>query len=150
MWLHPEITVTFWAKAGVPIWQTFIYVVLWTSLTLTITYYGVGLAERWLINTGITKEITIKKWRGWWQSRNNNFKTAGPKKRVINWLGRQKNWIILACGFVPFVYGLPAAVIVTVKVLKIRNGLLILFIGNVFRSGIICVSIYQALIKIFF
>ena len=148
MWLHPEITVGLWSKGGVPIWQTFAYTTLWTSLTMTITYYGIGLAERWLIGRGIIKETTIKKWLGWWQSRDNNFKTAGPKKRITNWLSRQKNWTILTCGFVPFVYGLPAAVIATVKVLEIKNGLLILLIGNLFRNGVICASIYYPIYQI--
>lgn len=141
MGLHPEITVSLWAKAGVPIWQTFGYTIIWTSLTLSITYFGAGWIKNWIKK--FIKEEILEKWQNWWQLKNNHFQKHLPEKKIIGWLIRQKNWLILGCGFVPFVYGLPAAVIATARILEIRHALIILYCGNVFRNGIICFLIYK-------
>jgi len=152
MWLHPEVTVSLWSKAGVPFWWTFLYITCWTSITLIVTYFGIGVIKSLakLILKGVVKLIRVFK-KDFAGFRKNRFQDANKKyqKRLICWLNRQENWVVLACSSVPFVWGLPAAVIITVKTIGIKHGLLILLAGNVIRNGIICYIIYQGLIKIF-
>jgi len=145
MWLHPEITATLWSKAGVPIWQTFLYATVWTSGTLVLTYFSVGWLKRAVKN--IVKNSgnvggAIQKVGSWYSG--SGFKSTNDRynKKIAGWLIRQKNWLILMCSFIPFVYGLPAAVIITAKLLEIKRALPILLLGNVFRNAIICGLIY--------
>ena len=112
MWLHPEITVTLWSKAGVPIWQTFLYATSWTSLTLFLTYFSIGWLKKVVKNAvkNLSGADGIIRMVGSWYNRNNLKLVNGRyHKKMTGWLIRQKNWLILLCGFVPFFYGLPAA-----------------------------------------
>jgi hypothetical protein len=142
MWLHPEVTVGLWSKAGVPIWQTYLYTTLWTSATLIVTYFGAGWLKNWLCRQRLVREVIrlIEK-----QSLGNSIRAENSKhhKRILNLLVRQKNWLILVCGFIPFVYGLPAAVIVATKLMNIKYALPFLLAGNIFRNGMICFLVYQ-------
>jgi membrane protein implicated in regulation of membrane protease activity len=145
MWLHPEITIALWSKAGVPIWQTFLYAAGWTSLVLIIAYCGIGWLKRFIKKSlknrkGINR--TIQKATTWYDHTKSRMDNGPYSRRVTKWVARQKNWIILMCGFIPFVYGLPATVIVTAKLLEIKWALPVLILGNLFRNAIICGLIY--------
>lgn len=142
MWLHPEITVGLWSKAGVPLWYTLLFTTIWTSITLSLTYLGVGWLKTRAQKVKFIMEL-IQKAEELYQNNRFGPKNREHQKKAINWLVRQKNWIILGCGFIPFVYGLPAAVIIAAKLIGIRYALLVLLFGNFFRNAIICSLIYQ-------
>lgn len=147
MWLHPEITIGLWSGAGVPMWQTFLYTICWTSLTLSLTYLGTSWLKNLFKNMKGARDAIESIERFY---RKNSLKLNNGKyhKKLLNNLVRQKNWLILACGFIPFVYGLPATVIVVAKLMEIKHAFWILLLGNCFRNGIICLLIYQGF-KIF-
>ena len=146
MWPSPLTTITLWAKAGVPLWQTIFYVVLLTSISLSFTYFGTGWLENWVIKRGLVKRTTIEKWRAWQRKRNNSFQMNGLSEevnhRVKKWLIPKKDWKILACGFIPFIPLVPTIVIVVTKLLEIRNGFPFLILGNIVRNVIVCYFIY--------
>jgi len=147
MWPNPGTTVVLWAKGGVPLWQTILYVVFFTSISLSLTFFGTGWLERWIIKKGWLKRSTIERWRVRLQKGDNNFQTNGLEKRmrggIKKWLLPQKNWRILACGFIPFIPLLPTVVIVVTRLLEIRGGFLFLIFGNVVRNAIFCYVIYR-------
>jgi len=142
MWLHPEITIALWSRAHTPLWQTLLYTSLWTSFTLVLTYLGAGWVKKRLGRVEVARKI-IKVVEEWQRKRENKENNGKYQKKIVSLLSRQKEWLVLACGFIPFVYGLPAAVIVTAKLMEIRRALPILMLGNIFRNAIICLSIYQ-------
>lgn len=151
MWPNPGVTIGLWAKAGVPIWQTISYVVLLTSISLSLTYFGTGWLENFLIKKGVIRRTTIKKWRNWLERNNNLSRNEFHERlrdRIKSWLIPQKSWKILAWGFVPFIPVLPTVIIMATRLLEIRNGFLALILGNIFRNGILCCTIY--LIAYFF
>jgi len=147
MWPSPLATIALWAKGGVPLWQTIAYVVFLTSISLSFTYFGTGWLESWVIKRGWIKRTTIEKWRAWQRKRNNSFQMNGlngeVNHKIKKWLIPQKDWKILACGFIPFVPLVPSIVIVVTKLLEIRNGFVFLILGNIVRSIIVCCCIYQ-------
>ena len=151
MWLHPEITIGLWSNAGIPIWQTLSYVTLWTSITLSLTYFGIDIIKiiGELITKGIVWIIRLfgNDFKGF---KRNHLQERNEKhsRKLTKWLGRQKKWVILVCSSVPFVPFFPAAIIITTKALKIKRGLLLLLIGNVFRNLFICYLIYYGLVKL--
>lgn len=145
MWLHPEVTVGLWDRAGVPFWQTFAFVTCWTSITLTVTYFGVGVVEFLvrLIWKVVKKLIRVFK-KDFNEFKNGGLQAKNEKyqRRLINWLNRQENWVVLLCSSIPFIWGLPVAVIIVTKKAKIKYGLPILLMGNALRNAAICLVIY--------
>ena len=145
MWLHPEITAGLWSSAEVPFWQTFLLVTAWTSMTLMVTYFGVGLVELLLklFWRAVKKVIRVfKKDFNEFKKSGLQIKSERYQGRLINWLNRQKNWVVLLCSSIPFIWGLPVAVIIVTKAAKIKYGLPILLAGNVLRNAAICLTIY--------
>lgn len=147
MWPSPWATIALWAKANVPIWQTILYVTFITSISLSLTYFGTGWIEKWIIKRGWVKRATIEKWRNYSQSLNNSHPVNGLEKRVKGkikkWLLPQKDWQILACGFIPFVPLLPTIIIVATRLLEIKRGFPLLIAGNIFRNAVVCWAIYK-------
>jgi len=145
MWLHPEVTAGLWSSTEVPFLQTFLFVTGWTSMTLTVTYFGVGVAEFLLrlfwkvIKKGV--KVFKKDFNGFKKS-DLQVKNERYQRRLINWLNRQEKWVLLVCSSIPFIWGLPVAVIIVTKTAKIKYGLLILLAGNIIRNGVICLLIY--------
>jgi hypothetical protein len=142
MLLHPEITISLWAKAGVPIWQACSFAVLWTSGVLLLAYFGVGWLKRLIKKVPLAVKL-MEKVENWYRKYGSVLENKKSYKKTSGWLIQQKNWIVLGCGFIPFVYGLPAAVIVAAKLMEIKHALFFLVLGNVFRNTIICYLIYQ-------
>ncbi len=147
MWPSPNVTIVLWAKCGIPLWQTIAYVTLLTSFSLGLTFFGTGWLEKWTIKRGWIQESTIEKWRMRFQKGNNNHAMNGFEKkmngRFRRWLIPQKNWKILACGFIPFIPLIPTVVVIVTRLLRIRNGFLVLILGNAVRTAIVCYAIYQ-------
>ncbi len=146
MWPSPLATTVLWAKADVPIWQTILYVASLTSISLSLTYFGTGWLEEWIIKRGWVKRTTIEKWR----NRSNHFNDSLPANglgketgnKIKKWLIPREDWQILACGFIPFIPILPTIVIVVARLLEIKKGFLFLIIGNFFRTAAVCYAIY--------
>lgn len=143
MWPHPGTTIILWAKGGVPVWQTILYVGIMTSASLTLTYFGTGWLQKFLIRKKILKESTIKKLQNLWPLTNGNGNSRITKK-ITNWISRQKIWLILICGFIPFVPILPTAVIIAAGLLKIKYSYPVLLLGNILKTVIICYTIYYS------
>ncbi|KKT16875.1 MAG: hypothetical protein A2654_00760 [Candidatus Nealsonbacteria bacterium RIFCSPHIGHO2_01_FULL_43_31] len=147
MWPNPAITVGLWAKAGVPIWQTIAYVVILTSISLSLTYFGVEWLKNWVVNRGIIERPMIEKLHNQWRRINRIPQSDGRRydwiKKTRKWLIPQKDWQILAWGFVPFIPILPTIVIIITNLRRIKYGFLVLILGNIFRNVIFCYAIYE-------
>ncbi len=144
--------IIFWASRGVPFWQNFLFAISWTSLTMVITYYGtevmVNQFKKWWV-----PKILIEKWQKEIVARRNDFqKEEGLfSERTKIWLSRQKRLIILFLAFFPYTHFIPgfgSTIIITVRLLKVRHGIVILALGNAFRWAIITYHIYQAFFAI--
>ena len=143
IFFRTEGAVILWAAKGSPYWQSLLFSLCWTSLSLIITYYGTGilvsrLKKWWLLR------FVIAKWEKEITSRKNNF--ANNNSLSHNWLSLQKQWVVIILAFLPythFVPGLGSAVIATAKVLNIRCGIILLILGNAFRWAVITYHIYQ-------
>ena len=147
MWPSPVVTVGLWAEAGVPIWQTILYVVLLTSTSLSLTYFGVEWLKNWVVRKRIINRRMVEKLHNWWQqlnnvSQNNGFRHSWTKK-TRKWLIPQKDWQVLAWGFVPFIPVLPTVVIIIAGLRELKHGFLVLILGNLFRNIIFCYAIYE-------
>ena len=131
----------FW-KGETFFWITVSAIVGWTSLTLVITYFGTEWIKKWVKNQRFLKDAYNRIYALYSQ---NGFKIRNDKKQkqINNWLVKRKDWIVIVLGFVPFVPWLPTGVIVTTKILGIKNGLMHLLLGNFFRNWIVCFSVYQ-------
>lgn len=147
MWPNPALTVALWAQAGVPIWQTILYVAFLTSASLSLTYFGVEWLKNWIVNRGFIERIMIERLHRWWRrlsrvSQENGFEKSWTKK-IRRWLIPRKDWQLLACGFVPFVPVLPTIVIIITGLREIKYGFPVLILGNLFRNVIFCYVIYE-------
>jgi len=137
-----EGAIVFWASREIPFWQNLSLVICWTSLTMAVKYYGVGR---------IVEKIRDEKIREWiLKIRKSNFQKGSRSfsKKLMSWLFSQKWWILLFFSFLPYTHllpGLGSTVIVTVRLLQIKYGILILALGNVFRWSVLVYHIYQVL-----
>ena len=89
----------------------------------------------------------VEKLHNWWQqlnnvSQNNGFRHSWTKK-TRKWLIPQKDWQVLAWGFVPFIPVLPTVVIIIAGLRELKHGFLVLILGNLFRNIIFCYAIYE-------
>ena len=147
IFFRTEGAVILWASRGAPFWQSFLFSVFWTSLIMVITYYGAGVIVEKLKKWWVLK-ILIEKWQKEILLRKNNFQKeeSAFSKKTRGWLSLRKRWVIFLLAFVPYTHiipGLGSAIIVTARLLKLRYGLIILFVGNLFRWTIIIYHIYQ-------
>ncbi|MFH1401680.1 MAG: hypothetical protein ABIG40_01830 [Parcubacteria group bacterium] len=134
-----------WAKAGVSILQTIIYVVFCTSISLTLTYFGTSWLEELLIKKKFIKKKTVERFLSWVRPKNNNFQISTSETRtpkLKKWLTRRKDWQILFLGFVPYIPIMPTGVIIAVSATKIKHGFFILILGNIVRNVISCATVY--------
>src|SRR3989344_3304144 len=125
MWPSPGVTVGLWAKAGVPLWQTTSYVLILTSITLSLTYCGVDWLKNWAAGKGIIDRALIERLHDWWRRINSISQTNGFEKRwtkkIKKWLVPQKDWQILPWGFVPFIPVLPTVVFIITDLRGIKH-----------------------------
>jgi hypothetical protein len=148
---RPEATMTLWYRADVPFWQTFVYTTVVTSLTALLAYQAIGwlkkLVKKIFKNSRNAQEIA-QKIASWYRQSVPNLDNNGYRRKFAYWLIRQKDWIVLACGFIPLPF-LPTIVTVTAKLLEIKWAIPILLVGNVFRNAVTCASIYGILNALF-
>jgi len=146
MWPSPYTTIALWAKGGVPLWQTICYVTFLTSLSLSLTFFGIEWLESWIIKNGWLSKSAIERWRILLNRGSNNLSTNGFQERMTDkikkWLIPQRDWKILAWGFVPGIPLIPSIVVVVTSLLAIKRGFFFLIVGNTFRSTIVCCAIY--------
>ena len=140
---RPEITISLWANNEIPYLQTFLVAACWTSITLTITYFGTDVLIRRLLK----KWSFLKKIVGKWEAGNNCSQNNHYLHRKINKLSLLKKLlIILPLSFLPYTYFVPTlgtAVIVAAKLLNIRYLIFVLLVGNLFRWSVITHQLYQ-------
>ncbi len=146
MFFRTEGTVILWSAKGVPYWQSFLFSVCWTSLTLAATYYGVGFLVNQLKKWWVLR-VLIEKWQTEVVARKNNFskKNSSYSKKIASWLSQKKRGVLIFLSFFPLtqlVYGLPSGVIAATKLIEIRYGILILLLGNAIRWFGITLLIY--------
>ena len=137
--------VTAYRLMGVPFHITLIFVTLYWSGTLLITYYGTG----WIVKK-------IKKWESvnifinsskkWWEKK---IRVLSKRKRfrekAVLWLTEQKEWVVLLLTFIPYVPELPTITIIAARLMKIKYALFFLLLGNFFRTFILVATVYQFL-----
>lgn len=131
-----EPAIIYWSVFGVPVWQIFLCVVSWTSLTSILLWQTIGTGE----NLG--KRI-FQKIAG--QNVNNATDCQGEKesrRRTIGWLLGQKNWIVLLFAFIPLIPWIPTAALISAKLLKIKRGLFVNLLGNFLRTLILILTLY--------
>jgi len=140
---RPEITISLWANNGVPYLQTFLVAACWTSITLTITYFGTDVLIRRLLKKWSFLKKTVEKW----EAGNNCSQNNHYLHRKINRMSLLKKLlIILPLSFLPYTYFVPTlgtAVIVAAKLLNIRYLIFVLLVGNLFRWSVITHQLYQ-------
>ena len=139
-----EGAVILWAAKNAPYWQSLIFSVCWTSITLIFIYYGTAFLVDWLKRWWVAK-VVIEKCQKEIIARKNNF-SNGKNSFSHDWLHFQKQWVVLALAFVPYtqiVPGLGSAVIAVTRIFNIRWGIFFLIIGNAFRWAVITYHIYQ-------
>lgn len=152
VFLRPEITMALWTEAGLPFWQTFLYTGVITSLTTALTYYLLTdwmkkMVKKILDRSSNAREI-IQKISLWYKESALNLTDNEYHRKFGFWLIRQKNWIILAFAFVP-APSIPTIVTVTARFLKIKGALPVLLAGNIFRTALLCASIYGIINPLF-
>ncbi|OHA64534.1 MAG: hypothetical protein A2667_01705 [Candidatus Wildermuthbacteria bacterium RIFCSPHIGHO2_01_FULL_47_27] len=141
--LRPEGGIALWRAQEVPMWQSYLIVLFWTSATLLITYYGTALLVA-KIKRAVLSGI-LARWyrRSWFHQLNKNGRDA--KRKIFFRLMKQKTWLLVLLAFLPYqpIPFFNSALIIAVKTLDIRWGLLILAGGNAFRWFIVTIAIYK-------
>ena len=103
--------------------------------------------KNWVVNRGIIERPMIEKLHNQWRRINRIPQSDGRRydwiKKTRKWLIPQKDWQILAWGFVPFIPILPTIVIIITNLRRIKYGFLVLILGNIFRNVIFCYAIYE-------
>jgi len=151
MLLKIDGAIIWWKFVGFELWQTFLIILCWTSITMIFTFMGMAGIKSWVKRRKFFKKISGK-FQNWHWQKNFRKKNVIQRTKIVNWVSRQKNWVIIGLGFIPFVPYLPTTVIVTTKLLEIRFGLAFLLVGNTFRIGFICSFLYgflEIITKIF-
>jgi hypothetical protein len=126
-------------KMGLNRFQGFIGIIIWTSFTLILTYYGTAKAKSWAKKWTFMKNIFDKienrpaNLSNNWLSEENHRQ----KKRIMALLMKKKkrDWLIIILGFAPAPI-IPTCVIIANKLTEVKFGLFFLLVGNVFRTWI--------------
>ena len=143
MWLNTIGGTIFYSLGGVPFWIAFSVGVLDWSVSLILIYYGTGWIKSFLGKREMTKFLIQR----WTQLRERIPKITTEKKRIrqrkkVNWLMKRGGWILIMMNFIPFLPALSIAIIIAVKMVKMKHGLFYLLLGNFFRCLIYCLTIY--------
>lgn len=131
---------------GVALWIPALTIVVKSIFYLLVAFYGTSFIikhlEKW------PRVIRFFRWfnRTW----NHAFRKGRKTKKKINkettgWLLKRKRWFVLSLGFVPYLPVISTAVVIAVRIMEIRRGLLILMIASVFKSLLICFTFYHLL-----
>jgi len=139
MILNGWAVIIYWKIQGISFLTALSILTIYWSLTLIITYYGTDLAT-YLLKKMEPFEVLIETFKEVIKVYNSNpiYKKRGE---IINWLSREKAQIVFSLTFIP-VPQLPTITIIAARIMKLKYGLPVLLIGNVFRITIMCLIVY--------
>lgn len=151
MWRHFVFLVN--SLAGMGLYLTW-GISFWTVVSIAIAksvvftsflYFGTG----WIVKLMKKRQILRRVFFYWeiaWDYLNNSNSKPGRHivKKILHWLKKERQCIVFVASFVPIVPILPHATIVAFRLMRVRWGLPILFLGIIFKSIISCWILSQA------
>lgn len=155
--LKPDLSAIAWYTAGLTWWLTLLLLAGYTSITLSLTYFGAGgviaILKKFVFKKKhrVIQQIEEKKLIRQTKEEFQKGYLFGKKRaltrqeKLVNWLKRQKLSVIILLEIIPFVPYLPSAVIIAVKALGIKHGYLWLILGNLVKIMLIVALVYLIL-----
>lgn len=136
--------VIYWKLNGIPFWQSTLFLTIYWSLTLLITYWFTGgvldLLKKWEPFGVLSQRISEK------TKKFKRLNLAREKRQnAIKWLIQRNNLIIGILTFIPLVPELPTLTIIAARIVKMKHALIILLLGNAFRVLVLCFSVYWSI-----
>jgi hypothetical protein len=133
----------FYKANGVPLWITFVFLVVYE----TIVTFFIFIGTKWLKKWWFFKELIqfIKQRRVNSHLLNENSVLFYPSKQFLAWLQKRKHWIVLGINFFAYVPGLGQVTIAAAQLMEIRYALPIILFNNAFRCFVLCLALYQGL-----
>ena len=140
--------VVFYHLSGIPLIITVGIITVKWSLFLLLIFYGIEYVAIYLKRWRAAKAIIALIEKVSVEINGNTVEIYGKRKRktrrkLTGWFVERKEWIVLSAGFIPYVPILPTAVIIAVRLMRIRYGLFFLLLGNAFKATAFCLAIYS-------
>lgn len=132
---------------GVPFWILILLTIVKWSIFVLLAFYGTGWIFRRIEKFPRTKlfiERASQRINGLSQRIYHRDKENLHNKSVV-WLLERKEWIVVLLAFVPYVPVIPTAVIVVVRLMKIKHGLFFLLLGSALKATVFCLTIHNLL-----
>lgn len=139
--------IVFYRLEGLPFWLAMVITLTKWSFFLLLTFYGIGWIVEKLRKWQITNYLLDKFYQLLNSLSGNNSKAREDTTRYkgIKWFIRKKERITLAAAFIPCVPFIPTIVTIAIRLLEVRYGLFLLFVGNIFKANVVCLAIYLLL-----
>jgi len=135
---------SFYHAMSVPLWLMAAIDTIKGIVFLLLVFFGTGWIVTLLGKCGLVKAIFDKIIYLISQAGENSYRTRRRKfnEKAVHWFLIRKEWMVLTAAFVPWVPVLSTIVIVAVRLMRIRHGLLFLLLATVFKALVLCWTIY--------
>ena len=136
---HDGAAIIFYFLQDLPFWLVAVLISVKWILGMVLIFYATSWLVKWLKKAFFIEKIKAKipEWLKF------SFNQERSQKRLIVWILKRKNWIVILLSFVPYSNLLGVATIIAIRTLKIKFGFLILLIATVFKALIFCFTIYS-------
>lgn len=133
--------VMYLAINNIPFWVTYLILIGWGTLSMLFLYYGIGWMVEKLLQRA-QKNLVFQR-----LNRTANFiQNVSPAYHFRKWLQKRKEWLVFTFSFLPCIPIIPETAIVVARLFKLRHAIVILFLGMLFRSFILCYLVYSHIV----
>lgn len=146
MILRGDAAILIWRAAGRPFWQTCLFLMIITTISLTLVYFLTGHAKKELTKDAVKKRFEKSKFAKIWVKIFEFFKERKKRwqEKIIHFLEDKSPVFVFLFNLIP-VPILPTAIIIVTRLREIKYGFLILAVSNVIRVYITCWCIWQGI-----
>lgn len=137
--VHPQTGMGAYLAWGIPFWTVVGIAIVKSMISTSFLYFGTGWIVELMKKRRFSRRILFY-WKVARDRSNNNTIKPGKHiaKKILSWLLKERRYVLLVASFLPIVPVLPHAVIIAFRLMRIKYGLPILFVGIILKSIIAC------------